>query len=499
VTLVAPSPTLEGIRTAPWQHQLDAVAASIDEPGFMFDIAMGGGKSMIDIALAEQDSAQSMLILCPRNVLGVWPKQFREHPEREWATWNGAVAGQRGGNLKDPSVARRAQALYEAKRLAEARKQPFAAAVNLEAAWQGDMGHLLLQPWDTIVVDESHRAKAPGGKFSRFLNKLGRRQHASDGGGRILLQSGTITPHSELDFWAQVRAIDGGKRLGTSYRGFCQYFAKPETVWVGGGNSRTVYNTIREDRIDEFDELIAPLIYRLSEDELDRILGLESPLEEVRTCQLDSETRRIYNELERDLIAEVAGGVVTAANRMVLQTRLAQLSGGFARRVGDEEATYVADPPAKAKLLGEVLEDLPLREPVVVFAHFHADLDAIRKVVEDQGRVYGELSGRRRDGLTDDSTMSPGIDVLGAQIKSGGVGIDLTRARYGIYYSLDFNLADYKQSRRRVRRPGQRRRVTYVHLLAEDTVDQTISDALRERDDVIEAVLNRLQRKGAST
>src|SRR5207237_271377 len=77
--------------------------------------------------------------------------------------------------------------------------------------------------------------------------------------------------------------------------------------------------------------------------------------------------------------------------------------------------------------------------------------------------------------------------------KSGGVGIDLTRARYAVYYSLDFSLADAMQSRKRLHRPGQPHRVTYIHLLAESTVDRAIYGAVRRRQDADAAVPDRLQ------
>ena len=66
--------------------------------------------------------------------------------------------------------------------------------------------------------------------------------------------------------------------------------------------------------------------------------------------------------------------------------------------------------------------------------------------------------------------MAEDIDICGVQLKAGGVGIDLTRARYAIYYSLDFALGDYDQSRKRVHRPGQTRPTIYVPLIAEDTI-----------------------------
>ena len=83
--------------------------------------------------------------------------------------------------------------------------------------------------------------------------------------------------------------------------------------------------------------------------------------------------------------------------------------------------------------------------------------------------------------------------VLAVQIDSGGLGIDLTRARYAIYYSLGFSLGSYEQSLARVHRPGQTRPVEYIHLLAENTVDEKVVAALSSRADVVNAVLQEMK------
>lgn len=486
------------LKTEPWQHQIEAFEFACEKTGVLLAIGMGGGKSAVAIALAEHHAASRVLILCPKSVVGVWPREFDAHAVRKWATWAGVVNGPRG-RLRNPSVARRAEALVHANRDALVLQQPFVAVVNFEAAIAGDMAKLLLgTPWDLVIVDESHRIKAPDGKQSKFVAQVCSRARRSETG-RVVLLTGTPMPHSPLDLWAQMRALDGGLRLGTSYHRFCQHYGAGENVYTAGGVQRMIYKNLREDRRDEFDEHLAPILFQVQQDDLDRALGLEPPVDVDRAIELDSATRRIYDELERDLIAELPDGigVVTAANRMVLTTRLAQLSGGFAREP-DGRLVQISETPEKARLLADTLEDLPPREPIVVFARFHADLDAIANIVEKAGRRYGELSGRRRDGLTDEARMNPNIDVLGCQLQSGGVGIDLTRARYAIYYSLDFTLGDYDQSRKRVHRPGQQRRVTYIHLLAENTIDRAIYGALRKRRSVIAAVLDRLKQKGAT-
>ena len=134
-------------------------------------------------------------------------------------------------------------------------------------------------------------------------------------------------------------------------------------------------------------------------------------------------------------------------------------------------------------------------------AEFKRRLPAMLEFSELGGLLYcryGELSGRSRDGMTDHATMSEHIDVLGVQLKAGGVGVDLTRASHAIYFSLDFSLGDYQQSRKRVHRPGQHKRVVYTHLLAAGTVDEAIYGALSRRETVVNAVLADLARSAAA-
>ena len=81
------------------------------------------------------------------------------------------------------------------------------------------------------------------------------------------------------------------------------------------------------------------------------------------------------------------------------------------------------------------------------------------------------------------------MDVLVIQIQAGGVGVDVTRARVAIYYSLDFNLGNYLQSMARIRRPGQSRSGLWIHLVAEGTIDSKVYRALEKRQQVVEWVL----------
>lgn len=492
------------------------------------DIGLGGGKTTIALAGAERLGAMRVLVLCPRKVVAVWPEEVRENAAREWTVWAGEVTGRHGKPLTNPSVPRRCEALIEANTRAIRLGQPFMAVVNYEASWQGQMAKLLLGThWDMVICDESHKLAAPGGKVSKHVAQITKR--CRDRRGRVLLLTGTFLPHSALSAFAQMRALNP-EILGSSWVSFKARYAKwrvlrmsqvcsnckrpvrahdpeqcPQCGSLARDNSPVYHRTPRGDLIpdgvdpDKEPELLdrlAPHVLRVSQRELDAITGLHEPPPQIRTTTLRPETRKAYNALERDLIAQVAGGTITSANAMVNVLRLAQVTSGY----GVDTATGTHIPlspekrPEKLELLADELEDLDPREPVVVFARFHHDLDQIRTLCESTGRRYGEISGRRDDGLAG-HRMNPDIDLVGVQPQAGGAGINLTRARLGIVYSTDFNLANYLQCWRRILRQGQTRAVAFLHLAVEDSIDIPTFYALKRRQDVTAAVLDRLNPK----
>jgi hypothetical protein len=147
----------------------------------------------------------------------------------------------------------------------------------------------------------------------------------------------------------------------------------------------------------------------------------------------------------------------------------------------------------KELTLTDVLEELPEEEPVVVFCRFRADLDAVRRVCAALWRDWREISGSDHAGLGE-WQQGQGT-VLIAQIQAGSVGVDLTRARYAVYYSIGFSLAEYEQSLARLRRPGQKAgSVIYTHLVATKTVDVAIRQAIQKRRDLVEYVLAEAKR-----
>jgi SNF2 family DNA or RNA helicase len=447
--------TIPITRTAPWRHQLEAFEFAYPKHGAMLAMHMGTGKSRVAIDLIQNRGHQLTVIAAPKSVVTNWATEFEKHQ----ATTHQVTTLTRGTVAARTAEAR--AALAAARHLGI----PCVLVINHEAIWREPFASFVAEAGvDCLVVDEIHRAKAPGGRFSMYLSRVGRRIPWRLG------LTGTPMPHQPLDIYAQYRFLDP-RVYGTSFARFRARFAI-----MGGFDGHQVVGYQNEA---EFRRQFRSIAYEAAAD----VVELPDVMHLRRTFELPPAAKRLYREIETQFYAAVANGTVTAANALTRLLRLQQITGGT---VTDDDRTPIDIHGAKGAALADVLEDLAPREPVVVFARFRADLDRIRDVAHAMGRTVSELSGRANDL---DAWQHGRTDILAAQIQAGGIGVDLTRARYCVYYSLGFSLSEWLQSLARTHRPGQTRAVTYIHLLAESTVDAKVYKALERRQDVVEAIL----------
>lgn len=423
-----------------------AVDLIANYPGIFKKVLVVCPASVIDVWAGNEDRKGQFAIHCPDDVF----KKMTIHP------------------VKGLSVEKKTKAAETARFVALSQGRQFIAVINYESAWREPFAKWAIDVgFDLVVLDECHRIKSPGGKASKYFGQLAKTTRYRLG------LTGTPLPHSPLDIYGQYRFLDPGI-FGTSFSKFRGEFAV-----MGGFQGHQILNYRNMDTLHNKMFLIAHRV--MSKD----VFDLPKFQSEVRACELSPPERRIYQEMDINFCAQVANGEVTAANALVKLLRLQEITSGYldAQPIGD----------SKKKLLADVLEDFDPREPLVIFARFTNDLRAIKEVAESQGRTYAELSGHANE-LS--QWQIGNKDVLGVQIKSGREGVDFTRARYSIYYSLGFSLGDYEQSIKRLDRPGQVREGMYIHLLAKNTVDFKVMEALEKRQEVVSSVLN--QYKGVN-
>ena len=65
--------------------------------------------------------------------------------------------------------------------------------------------------------------------------------------------------------------------------------------------------------------------------------------------------------------------------------------------------------------------------------------------------------------------------------------------KYAIYYSLSFSAEEHEQSRDRLHRSGQHHPVTYIYMIAKDSVDETLLWVVRRKATKQHALLRELK------
>lgn len=459
-----------------WRHQEQAIRFTLDRwqnghPGVLLAMEMGTGKTRVALEALSTKGCQRILVVAPKSVLPVWREQIARF-------WRGPPV-----TLSPTAATGLAHRAADIKATVALGRTPHFCLLNYEVVHRAALRPVLQRiPWDALILDEGHRAKAPHGVQSRAVAAL-----AAPIPHRLAL-TGTPLPHSHLDAFGLFRALDP-HIFGPSYTAFANTYTRPAVGREAWSNAATWYRKAGRDEkperrvpthMPEFERKMAPVTFRINL--RDVFPDLPPSVDEERYCALEPTALRAYRQMEEQFIADVRAGRITAANAGVQSLRLRQIVAGAAEGKVTSRA--------KQGALADLLADLPAEEPVVVFCEFHADLDAVLALAHTES-LPAELSGRRNELLPWQERTR---HLLAVQPQAGGLGIDLTRARLAVWYSLPWSVATYQQAKARLVRPGQTRPVTFVHLLAERTIDEAMYHALHARGDFLSAVVERASR-----
>ena len=84
----------------------------------------------------------------------------------------------------------------------------------------------------------------------------------------------------------------------------------------------------------------------------------------------------------------------------------------------------------------------------------------------------------------------PEVMAFVGQIATAGLGITLTAASTMVFYSLDYSMSNFEQTKARIHRVGQRMPCTYLYLVAWGTVDEKVLLALKNKADLAKTLVD---------
>lgn len=328
------------------------------------------------------------------------------------------------------------------------------------------------------VLDESPRIKTPGSKRTKRIAGSSKAAPYR----RIL--TGTIVDDTPMDVYSQIRFLNptAWHEIGCAdFSAFKNTFGvwKKQMVSDGKGGMREFPMLVSYRNLELLQEIVANHGSRLRKED---VLDLPPKLYSMRYFDMTPAQRRVYKDIQSEFYTFLDSGDMVSADLVITRLlRLQQITSGYLPR-DDEELVSICNPNPRIKLLMECVEDAG--HQVIVWAKYRNDITQILAALAD-----AKISAVRYDGQCNETEMGEAVDTFkagGARVfvanpAKGSEGITLTCAKTVIYYNVGYRLSQRIQSEDRCHRIGQTDPVHIIDLIASDTVDTAIVDALRRK------------------
>tara|TARA_R110000764_G_scaffold234571_1_gene328491 strand:- start:25598 stop:27037 length:1440 start_codon:yes stop_codon:yes gene_type:complete len=462
----------------PYEHQLEALRRSWDKPYYAFFMDMGTGKTKVvldNIAmLYDKGEIDSALIIAPKGVYRNWerkeiPAHVPDHITANVVVWSPQKTQKKIAELQKLNEVTDDLTLFLMNIEALSTKR------GLEMAKKFLLGHRAM-----VVVDESTTIKSRSAARTKNLIKLG------DSAPYRRILTGSPVTKSPLDLFTQCEFLEHQSLKQASFWTFQNRYAKMirRTMGAHSFNQITGYQNL-----EELNDLLEPFSYRVRKEDC---LDLPDKVYTRRLVELTPEQKKLYDQMKRTAIAVIEGeGLVSAPTVLTQLLRLQQVCSGFAKL---EDGRVIEVPSNKLTELMAVLEEISGK--VIIWGNFTHDLHIIEGALkkrygeESLELFYGATPGEERQLIVErfQDPENP-LRFFVGQPRTGGYGLTLTEAHTVIYYSNGYDLEVRLQSEDRAHRIGQTNKVTYIDIIAENTVDEKVIQALRDKINISTQVL----------
>jgi len=463
-------------RLKPYKHQLTALEKSWNKETYAYFMEMGTGKTKVLIdnmsMLYDKGKIDSALIIAPKGVVKTWyeqelPTHLPKHIENVTVLWQ-------------PNITKTQQEKLESLFEIETALHIFVMNVEALSTDKGvKFAYKFLNSHKTLMaIDESTTIKTPAAKRTKNIIGLGKMAKYK----RIM--TGSPVTKNPLDLYTQCEFLDPYLLDSSSYYAFRNRYAVMRTMHVRG---RSIQVVDYFQNMAELSEKLKGFSYRvLKEDCLD--LPPKNWIK--RHITLSKEQQKVYDQMKKTALATLNGKVTSTMTVITQLMRLQQITCGHF--VADDGSTQ----EIKNNRITELMNVLDETEgKAIIWGHWQKD---IQNIVSEIEKVHGPGSVVDYYGLTPQDERQDNIRKFQSDPKcrfmvgtpsTGGYGITLTAANTVIYYSNGYDLEKRLQSEDRAHRIGQKKNVTYIDLIAEDTVDEKIVKSLRKKINIASEVL----------
>ena len=463
-------------KTKPYAHQITALEKSWNKETYAYFMEMGTGKTKVLIdnmsMLYDKGKIDGALIIAPKGVVKTWheqelPNHLPTHIENVTVLWQS-------------NITKKQQALLDLLSMTGTELHILIMNVEALSTKKGvDFAFKFLNSHNALMaIDESTTIKTPTTLRTKNITSL---RHLAKY--RRILTGSPVTK-SPLDLFSQCAFLDPYLLDHQSYYTFKSRYALTRKILAHGRQVEIVVGYIN---LQELSDKIQPFSKRILKEDC---LDLPKKTYIKHRIELTAEQKKVYNQMKKEAIAFLDGKMQSSVTVMTQLMRLHQITCGH----------FTADDGTikdlKCDRLGELMDIVSNMEgKAVIWSHYTHD---VVRIIEALKKKYGDNSVVDYYGATSDNERQQNIKKFQEDdncryfvgtTHTGGYGITLTAASNMIYYSNGYDLEKRQQSEARIDRIGQTKKMTYIDIICEDTVDQRIVKSLRKKVDIATQIM----------
>ena len=319
--------------------------------------------------------------------------------------------------------------------------------------------------FDMIVIDELSSFKSYQAK--RFKTLLKVRPKVK----RIVGLTGTPSSNGLMDLWAEFRVLDLGERLGRYISRYREAYFRPDKR-----NGQVIFSykplpgaeKLIYDRISDI---------TISMKSCDYLQLPECVINEV-PVYMDEKELAVYDRFRDEMVAEIKGKEIDAANAAVLSGKLLQMANGA---VYDEEKRTLHIHDRKLDALEDLIEGANGKPVLIAFWYQH-DAERIKARFDVREVKTSKDIEDWNEGKIPVAIIHPASAGHGLNLQSGGSTL--------IWFSLTWSLELYQQTNARLHRQGQTDTVVIHHIICKGTIDEQVMTALRKKEKTQDALID---------
>ncbi|MES9808564.1 DEAD/DEAH box helicase [Streptomyces cinereoruber] len=418
---------------------------------------MGLGKTVTLIALHLRRARRApTLVVCPASLLGNWQREVRKFapdvPVRRFHGTDRDLDGTGGGFVLTT---------YGTLRTSAAR--------------------LAAHEWGMVVADEAQHVKNPFSATARALREI-------PAPARVAL-TGTPVENNLSELWALLDWTTPG--LLGPLKAFRSRHARAVE------NHEEIEHA---EAVERLARLVRPFLLRRRKSDPGIVPELPPKTESDHPVPLTREQASLYEATVRETMARIeeSEGMARRGLVMKLLTSLKQICNHPAQFLREEAprgpgTARLTGRSGKLALLDELLDTILAEDgSVLVFTQYVSMARLLADHLAARGipaqLLHGGTPVAERERMVD-RFQDGEVPVFLLSLKAAGTGLNLTRAGHVIHYDRWWNPAVEEQATDRAYRIGQTQPVQVHRLIAEGTVEDRISDMLRAKRALADAVL----------